>query len=327
MPSYEDLIVRFFYEAVPTSDAPKTVQFEAVSSEVFGTKQRRYGPMPGPEAQVLVRDVLRKSEDSRALTVFVPWACSKQEPAAKLDLLEFCALRQLLCLREGMARFGWSTNFVFRVEDLTDTYLFGCKARTRIESYRDRMARLVGSVLPGSDVRLESHYSSPEAFRDTAEMYAYAFNRYLRGEGDSSELRKIGWAGDIPAEQREYYLAAYRVFYPNADHNREMAKYFAATLARKTLGATATPTDVPFVTVSFSKPVPGNPVVRPQVYYRTLAARHTHAHTAPWVGRGYFALADDGGCTPRFVDAQTPELVPHTMLWNGVEIDAPYACV
>ena len=62
--TYGDIVLRFFYEAVPTLPVPAEVKFEAISASVFGTKQRRMGPLAPPEVQVGVRDAIRHAQSN-----------------------------------------------------------------------------------------------------------------------------------------------------------------------------------------------------------------------------------------------------------------------
>lgn len=61
--SYESIVDQFLYAELPIMKVDPCVRFEAIAAEVFGSKQRRYGPMPSPEVQVSIRDIIRKSGD------------------------------------------------------------------------------------------------------------------------------------------------------------------------------------------------------------------------------------------------------------------------
>jgi hypothetical protein len=319
--TYADATFQFLWSAVPSPsvNAPAAVVFESVAAEVFGTKQRRFGPMPSPETQVSVRDVLRADGPVR---FFAPWGSSKQTAGAPLDVLEFMALRQLACVRDGLARFGRASEFSFRVEDLTDRYLFGTQRADQIAEYADRFGNLARLILPGSRPVLESQVMTYGDFRAMADDFAPIFYNYLRGDFSADRLAVIGWTGTIPAEQLAYYTAAYAVFYPGDDPKWHASRYFAATLARTKLKGTATPT-VPFLTATFTHPVPGNPVNRPRIHYRTLADRYTHQHKSPWLAAGYLEIGEDGSVTSKFVGPDTGELVPQAIEFGGVPVYAP----
>lgn len=218
--SYTDLIKQFLFEEVPGSMKPtKGMIFEAVSSEILGTKQRRFGPMPSPEVQVMVRNAIVNCEDV-PIQFFMPWGASKQDDGAPIDILEFFALKQLLCLKEALAKHNVQSNFTFRLEDLTDRYLldpFSDNPRSprsnQISNYVNNFQSLQRTMLkqPLTHARTEStDVLSYNNFRDRAESFFPTFANYLRGALKVSALQRIGWQGDIPQEQRDYYYEAYR---------------------------------------------------------------------------------------------------------------------
>ena len=84
----------------------------------------------------------------------------------------------------------------------------------------------------------------------------------------------------------------------------------------------------PKVEVSFSRPVPGHPLAGSRVYYRTLPERYTHHHTAPWGGRGYLAVSDDGTAVPRYVEhlepGQAERLIEKVVTVGNALVSASY---
>jgi hypothetical protein len=325
--TYGDVVTRFFYEAVPTLPVPPEVRFEAISAAVFGSKQRRAGPMPPPEVQVGVRDVLRHAlfEGGGTLKVFAPWGASKQADGAKLDVLEFMALKQLAGLREELARFGVKTEFSFRLENHTDRWLFGDTRKRDIAEYSRTFQLLAGRVLPGALAYTESDFIGWSDFAGRADELTTAFYRVLRGVAAPESLEAFGWKGGVPEHQRNYYLETYKYLYPGEDHEKILAKYFAAALTRNTMGATAVPRD-PFVFVTFAHAVPNDPVRKNRLYFRTLPEKYTHQHFAPWLTNGYLRVSAGGVCAPRFVtpDKVEDRLTPFTANFDGTEVYAPY---
>lgn len=332
MTTYNDVIMQFFYEAVPTPNVDPRVRFEAVSKAVLGTKQRRYGPAQSPEAQVLVRDVIQDAiGGSRVLNFFSPWGASKQTAGAPLDLAEFMALKQLRCLAAELRGYGVTPSFSFRLEDLTDRYLFGDGRVGQIQEYVREFRKLASTMLnSGMNVYLESQFVAWDIFESTANVFAPIFFRYLRREETSTlALREIGWTGDISDKQLAYYTAANSLLYPGQDPLWHTARYFAATLARVKLKATCAPL-VSYVTVAFTHPVPDNPISRPRVYYRTIPERYTNNHKSPWLAAGYFQIdGETNACTPKLSGPgdNRPDLVPQVVQWERIEINAPYVVV
>lgn len=315
--TYAELIENFLHRHVPVTANPKA-QFEAIVAAVFGTKQRRFGPMPDPEVQVAIREVIRHGasfvphSDSH-IHFFMPWGSRKQVNGAPLDTMEFMALQQLYCLQQELALLGMSSHFSFRLEDLTDLWLFGSglelnpeiDKHTRRQSmeYVSNFGALAKQILKPANVTLttESQLVSAESFIGRAAAVAPVFNKFLRGESTLDTLREIGWKGAMPQEQLDYYRnSVYGAYWPNGerDPNWELAKYFASTLARVTLGATALPSEK-HLAIAFNHPVPGSPVSGNRLYYRSIPQRFTNIHRAPWNSKGYFEIAEDNTVTPK----------------------------
>src|SRR6185437_1565061 len=113
MTPYTRLIETFCQTQIPLSTNQR-VRFEAIVAAILGTKQRRYGPLPAPETQVKIRDVVRNATGSiyksdatmsgsnNKITFYLPWGARKQDDNQGIDILEFMALRQLLCLKKEL---------------------------------------------------------------------------------------------------------------------------------------------------------------------------------------------------------------------------------
>ena len=332
---YTVIIDQFLDREFPLPNTSAAVRFESVAAEVFGTKQRRYGPMPPPERQVAVRDVLRQSNET--IQFFVPWASRKAKDGVGLDLLEFMALKQLDSLRVGLNRLDKEAVFHFRVEDLTDLVLFGetVESVKQIYEYGTNLEKLICKMLPSQVVR-ESDCVRSTAFVVEATRLAKVFSDFLHEtDGQSSQaevansakqLEAIGWKGVIPQEQRDYYYRAFRTLYPDKNPASLLSRYFACTLTRIKLGATAVPA-IPHIQISFAAPVPGNPINNARVYYRTLPERHTHNHVPPWNAIGYLLIDDQTSeCSPKFMDRTGPPglVTPCTRNVGGASIETPY---
>lgn len=324
---YGTLIEQFLYQSAPVVPVSKEARFEAIVAAVFGSKQRRYGPMPSVEVQYQLRQTIRNMGDE--FTFFIPWAARKLRDDGRLDILEFMALKQLLCLRQELARFNVRGRYVFRVENLTDRYLFG-ETQANFDAmrrYTDDFHSLVKVLFgPSSYIGYESQKVDSGKFVQCAEQYAPVFYRYLKGEGQPAELEEIGWKGIIPQEQQDYYLTAYQGFeWQNKDHVWELAKYFAATLARVKMKATCLPSAEDFVQISFVQPVPGNPVAQNRVYYRSVPEKHTNRHIAPWNGQGYFVIREDNSVCPKVAGpAERLAFYDRETDFGGVKIWTPY---
>jgi hypothetical protein len=329
--NYDTLIQNFLHQQAPITGSP-IAQFEAVSAAVFGTKQRRFGPMPSPEIQVAVREILRVS--GKTITFFMPWGSRKQADGHGVDVMEFMALQQLRCLQMDLHQLGIKSNFVFRLEDLTDKYLFGGTQETFVQSseYMDTFVRLGHKMLGQGNVFMyqESYFTTTAEFNRHVEDYTPVFYQYLRGMNHVETLRSIGWQGTLPQEQRDYYASAYKSYWPNGekDVNMEMAKYFAATLARTKLKATGAPLE-PHILIAFTHPVPGNPVSKTRLHYRTIPQRFTNNHRSPWIGKGYFEISEDNTVVPKSagVNETIPGLIKCHQKLDGIIIESDYVLV
>lgn len=327
---YAKIIEQFLYDIAPADDASADVRFEAVVAAVFGTKQRRYGPMPSPEVQVLIRDVIRKSGNS--LTFHVPWAARKLLKDQNIDILEFMAVKQLRCLAAELKRFGKKVTFVFRVEDLTDLFLFGTDGFEQEKKYTRNLEALFRLLLTDySTVRVvyESACTDWNRFNVVAGGYAPIFYKYLNGLMDHEALERIGWQGTIPEEQRDFYRQAFGTYYEenSVDVEWEMARYFAATLTRVQQGASGAPTE-PHLQIAFNQPVPGTPVKRPRVFYRSIPERFTNIHRSPWNAKGYLQITENNAVKPKSAAVRDRlNYNAHQMVYGDVELDCDYVLV
>ncbi len=341
--TYAELIENFLHQQVPVTASTKA-QFEAVVAAVFGTKQRRFGPMPDPETQVAIREIIGYGADIvphsyNHIHFFMPWGSRKQTNGAPLDTMEFMALQQLYSLQQELALLGTSSHFSFRLEDLTDAWLFGTDvgaaaataSRRQSVEYIANFRALASMILKGPNVSTvtESQLVSEDDFIAFAAKVAPVFYKYLRGDAMLDSLREIGWQGAMPKEQLDYYRnSVYGAYWPNGerDPDWELAKYFASTLARVKLGATALPGER-HVAIAFNHPVPGSPFAGNRIYYRSIPQRFTNTHRAPWNSRGYFEISEDNTVTPKSAgpNETTDGLVETTIgLECGATIRADY---
>ena len=320
MNTYEEVISTFIHSALPVLKVSDCVHFESVVAEVIGSKKRRQGPMPSPEVQVAIRDYIRSNKE---LNFFIPWSGSKTREGSKVDVLDLMAIKHLACLKESLAKLGVHSRFHFRLEDITDYYL--CPGRENdVVEYCNTMEGLTRLILNGEPVYESSKIELP-LLKAKADGYADVFYSYLTGGCQVDTLKSIGWQGEIPQEQRDYYYTAYKEFYPGQDHARLLAEYFAVTLARNVMGMHCLP-NVPVIQISFTRPVPKTPTGRNRLYYRTIPEQYTCKHSAPWVRDGYFEIHEDNTCCPKYIDRDTDlsQLIDTTLDFDGVKIHAPY---
>jgi hypothetical protein len=320
---YGSVIERFLMRELPELKTNASATFEYLSQEVIGTKQRRNGPLPSPESQVDLRTYLR---ENKKLQFFIPWGCSKQDGGPP-DILEVLAIQDLKNLEEAVRRCGWSAEFTFRFEDLTDAVLFPARDPSVMSSYYAAMA----SLMSNASMRplAESSCVRRERFQADVDDYKGAMLDAMAAvevEDRRSILRDIGWQGGLPQVQVAHYLKLYRKWYPNEDALAVLARYFTCALVRRKLDATCVPR-APHLTISYANPVPGNPCGNRRLYYRTLKASWTHHHVAPWLGRGYLQISEndagDQEVTPK-VAFGTERLQDNIVSIDGHQFSMPY---
>lgn len=91
---YSSLIATAIAREFPSQCVPSALQLvDLISSEIFGTKQQRYGPKPSPEVQVAIRDIIRdRVRLELPIPFLVPWGSEKPNGGGP-DLAEICALK------------------------------------------------------------------------------------------------------------------------------------------------------------------------------------------------------------------------------------------
>jgi hypothetical protein len=327
--TYENIIEKFFYAEAPNRNVSKSVQFEAISDAIIGTKQLRYGPRPSPEDQVEIRKVIQHALDKEVpLVIFLPWACRKQD-SSDLDVLEFMAIKQLRNLQETLSSFDLQVTYQFRVEDASDSVLFDDydHERSMISSqtarYRETFRQLVSCLLRASIVRTELQKTTLKTFVEAVEDNKPLVRDMLSGVSTRQDL--IAFA----PEQKQYFDDLYEKLYPSessSERRERLVTYFSCVFARRQLNAVCRP-DYPHLFATFSHPVPGDPVRDSRLYYRTMPERVTNTHRAPWLSRGYFLIDDrENTATPRFRDElqHDTELHRGAITYQNIEFCADY---
>jgi hypothetical protein len=285
--------------------------FEAVSREIVGTKQQRFGPSPSPEVLVSIREVVRNAIESVSrIPILIPWGGSKQGPGS-VDVAELMAFRQIDSLLKRIeSHHPVGVDARIRLEDATDYALFADFPgwREKTDAYVKDFSDLATIVLPDVLVIPETQVVGDSFKAEVAWTAPIILNAMLTG--DRAPLAEAGWSGRLPDEQIDYYLRAYANFYPNkSQHEREkmVADYFAAALVRKKRDASgfsreeATP-----IVLSFTPPIPGAGQER-RSYVRTIPERYQSSHRAPWLSKGYVKIRGN-------------EASPATTSWAGGDV-------
>lgn len=274
--------------------------FEAVSQELVGTKQHRFGPTPNPESLVEIREVVSVSmERNSPIPILVPWGASKQGPHG-VDIAEMMALRQLISLSHRVrAHYSPGIVVIVRLEDLTDSTMF-----EGVPGWAAKTADYVKTFIQLSDVmtsdfatvRLESDLMDGARFRRltraNAERILPALDLPPEDRGRAVKAFIPEWSGDLPDVQLDFYRRAYDKFYPSetkVEKDRRLATYFGGAVARFQLSGTgAYQFGSKYITLSFTG-IPWSKAGR-RIYYRTIPEKYTNQHRAPWIGKGYVRI-------------------------------------
>lgn len=320
---YAGVIHALIHNSFPAVVKTPCELLEALTGCLVGTKQQRFGPTPGPEALVSIREVLRDAIIRQdRIPVLVPWGGSKQGPF-RVDIAEVMALKQINCLLAQVQQvYPPGIDLRIRLEDATDYILFEDDNQSKTATYTATMTRLVRILCDERMVSLntETELMNFSEFRSQALDYAMDI---MQTFGELPEKRAeilsvIGWSGGLPAAQIEHYRKVYQRFYPllsSGERDFKIATYFGASLARYLRGAVALGASPnwqgKWITLSFTPPIPGqNPARR--IFYRTIPERYTNQHRAPWIGKGYVRIRGN-------------QAIPQIAGWDGDGLDfQPY---
>jgi hypothetical protein len=292
----------------------KKVMFEAVVSELIGTKQQRYGPMPDPEGLVEIRAVVRKAMDAGApIPILIPWGASKQGEGS-VDIADVMALKQLECLeRRVCAHYKPGVDIRIRLENLTDESMFGDDWIPKTDLYVRDFQKLHKTLMfgGGSAIWREDFLMNSSDFRRAVATYSpiilEAMNRSSAVRGDWIRGHIPEWHGNLDDEILDFYLNAYDRFYPKETTTEKMirlSKYFGGAITRFILGGTGADKTwgKDYLTLSFTGIPWGKNGKR--IFYRTIPSRYTNQHRAPWIGKGYVRI-------------KGREATPAIAGWNG----------
>lgn len=310
-------IERFIAQEFPqlaSGDTEDTM--EAVMAEFLGSKQVRVGPRPNPESEVRMRDVVRRAIDqSRPIPVLIASAAVKVPIGESADVAELSALRMLAHLQTRVQRhYSPGMHFRVRLEDLTEYVLSPDvpDVGMHINQYTETMRTLVSALGYENFIILvsESDLCSPIKFVTGAQQMIPEIVDYLNATDDGvnesvvavgefqrlKDKYQLNWP--ISRPMREFFRARYRKLYPELaedGHNVAMARYFAAMLTRKALGAVGD--DQTFtgrLEIGFAGAHPDSPAVSTRVYYRTVPLSQSSNHLPFWSAKGFLKINDRG---------------------------------
>lgn len=324
---------------------------DVLTEILIGSRQLRNGPRPDPETLVMVRNNIRNTINTGdPFRFIIPMGPKKTQLFKSVDLAEMSALRNLLELKQNISsRYKPGAIFRFRVEDATGYFLENdidpMDLQTTINRYVAKFKQLCNIVDPTIEIFSEQENCDMRTFHQLGEKYSLYLFEYLKDTdfSDFSEtdclnldsfknLKKLGWTGTIPMEQRQYYYQTYQHLYPNhqMEHYQMMlARYFGLSLARYHLGLVGKEHWQNAIDLTFANPIPGSPIGG-KLFYRTVPLNQSKRHVPFWRTKG---IAKINGTTTISLHQNwnDPEIIPCTaIVSNGVdevEIDSDYIIV
>lgn len=316
---YAQTIIKYFeqqfYKVTPIG---KSSLLEILSDIIIGTKEMRYGPIGPPESIVNIRNVIRDAIHKRLpIPMLAPWGGKKAVKGQLLDVAEISGIRQLIHLDEQVKKFfepGLQT--VIAIEDRGAEWLYREQEgiEDEVSTYSDNFEMLVhmisgnANIMPfreGDVMKHDEYFEKSTALSQVIFNFLLFSNQYPNQIGNSPQYKALldsGWKGDIPTEQRSYYINRYLSLYPGISifkATQMLADYLAGAKVRYDLGGKGTPvSDVTgFIKASFSPPIPGVPpgFFDTTAYYRTVPMSHGRTHVAPWRAKGYLKIDGKSG--------------------------------
>lgn len=316
---YGPQITHFFSLAFPQiSIADTSITLDYVVQALLATSQIRYGPNPNPESLVAIRSVVRNAiEKHLPIPILTPWGSRKAKLGEPLDIAEVAAIKVLACLRERiMERYSPGVQINIRLEDTSGHYLFvddGLPSRESTEEYCTAFQKLVRILGYSSFIHpiLESTMFDEAIFFRTCDSALPKILHYLEVTDGVEipnqetidarrDLQDLGWIGNIPQAQRDYYRNRYLAADSSMSletANIKMARYFAESWARRVFHGTGADASWgnDYLRVTFVPPVPGAPVglTDKNIYYRTLPLKFGATHIMPWRAKGYLKIHNE----------------------------------
>lgn len=295
---YSNIICKYFQQSFPkVAKISNSNLLEILTTILIGTKDTRYGSLPSIESQFTIRKTIMDAIEMKLpIPMLFPWGGRKMDPKLSIDIAEVSAIKQMLYLDETSQKFhepGLLMNIA--IEDTGARWLYN--SEDGIQQYSSDMSKLV-TILKGDSKMhaiLESNLmDTKDYFRRSAELADLLYIVITALENGSNnlsqlpawhKLNEIGWKGEIPKEQRHYYLERYERLYPGRDKSeyiQMLANYFGGSKARYEMHGRGEPkTRIgSYIGGSFTSPIPGAPpsLFNKNLYYRTIPESYGRTH-------------------------------------------------
>jgi hypothetical protein len=342
MSEFDELIQKWLYKEFPLAVPPTKSEdvVDIVSVIMIGSKQTRYGPTPSPEITVRVRETIREAiKQNKPIPVLIAWGGRKAIIGHLLDVAEVFAINQLVRINQCIKKYYEpGVMFTIRIEDAGAYYLYQSEKwnTEAVNEYSEALKKLCESI--GNDCLVpirESSVMPVHEYSYKSHDMADLIHEYLQtgDEKDLKKLHELGWKGNIPQAQKDYYLARYAELYPTSSEGDRLimlAEYFGGAFIRYKMGGRCEPvTSVgSYIGISFVPPIPGAPesLFSRTLYYRTIPCSWGRTHIAPWRAKGYFEIIGNEltGKITSFRDPLVASLEPATAIIKELNIHSPY---
>lgn len=300
-----------------TQKTESTTLENAIVREIIGRGQCRYGAVVNQDSCKVMTSVVAKCiKENRPIPILCPWGSRKPHHTG-VDVADLGGIRMIECLSQRVRehyRPGISVRV--RIENIGGHYLFadtGEAGRQASTLYVQGLLELIRALgleyltpVPESTLMTEAdHVALAQKFLEVILNYIIETdNEGIEQRGKMNcwhKLQSIGWQGEIPTTQREYYRKLYRKLYPGSTeeaHTCRLATYLASSLARYKLKASgaAEEWEKDFLNLNFCPPIPGMPheMCCKTVHYRTIPESLTSTHIPPWRAKGYLKIPSSG---------------------------------
>lgn len=340
---YGDQICQYLKEQFPVIYSTDNDKLEILSTLLLGTKETRYGPLPSPEGQVKVRQVIKTNlGEGLPIPIMIPWGSIKANFTEDIDIAEVMTIKRLVSLNTAVKRhYQPGLQIIIRIEDTSGYSLFSIDGdatvmKSKIDRYSAKFQTLVRILEPSGSIKAwrESEMPNADKFASTMEVNIPLMEKYLRASHfymenkdvtssihlpEYHDLVKAGWTGYISNEQRNHYFNTYRRLYNDQNMDRlikRLAIYLACALTRKQLNMNGVlPSwDFGHIQISFVPPTKGLPegYNNHYLYYRTLPLSAARTHIPAWRAKGYLKINGTSIC-PKLATFSDTEIIDGLM--------------
>lgn len=287
-----------------------------ITKTLIGSKKIRFGNYPSDSNINFIKDLISKQiAKNEPIALVVPMGPHKTILNENVDLAEVYALKTLSALNERVKQFyPQGLHIYLREEDITGWFLTGTtrEVQQNIESYLLAFEKLIRVLKYDNFISTfrESHLVNYVDILALIKVYLEPMRNYINDSDDDcvdyrnltsyKVLKALGWKGDIPQKQRNFYKERYKRNYPNKTQdeiNEMMVNYLAISFAKSQFNALV-PEHIKhtFIQLTFAPPIPGIPqdIVSRRIYYRTLPSSISRSHLPFWRAKGFLKVTIDG---------------------------------